>query len=411
MSKILKFSIISFIFVTSFILLQKALVAQAPPTCCAYCSTGKACGNGCISKGDTCSKPKGCACDGERPKPKIFEKDKGNDLEVRKIVSAFEYPEEFNSVSQNSQNKLLSFNIQQVEVLQHFGSSMKITQNSSPFKCTVPVVPSPIPRSEQISTVFIPVKTLTVRKRKLDMFLYDDDIVDGDIVGLFVNGKNYGNIILTPKLGKRIEVDLGNEPGDKEIAFRFVKDGGVTAEDGTPLVSLAVKIEERDVVESDFNAKYIKISMKPFQESIMTVIYPRIRISISRYPQSACHIAEAWRIPPVPMEQPIPDKPANPLRASYPRVLTRATKQTATSNGKQSTRNYECTRIQNGRKEQRDEYPQKTFVENYGSAHIKCISASDNEGSGSIIGFQLENYGTKKVKINPNETVELVLVD
>ena len=111
------------------------------------------------------------------------------------------------------------------------------------------------------------------------------------------------------------------------------------------------------------------------------------------------------------MEQPILGKPANPLRPSYPRVLTRANPKVTESNGRRSTRNYECTRIQDGRKDQRDEYPQKTFVENYGSAHIKCIAASDNEGSGSIIGFQLEKYGTKKVKINPNETVELVLVN
>jgi len=35
--------------------------------CCRYCSTGKACGDGCINKNDKCSKPKGCACDGTPP--------------------------------------------------------------------------------------------------------------------------------------------------------------------------------------------------------------------------------------------------------------------------------------------------------------------------------------------------------
>jgi hypothetical protein len=111
------------------------------------------------------------------------------------------------------------------------------------------------------------------------------------------------------------------------------------------------------------------------------------------------------------MEQPILGKPANPLRPFYPRVLTRANPKVAESNGRKSTRNYECTRIQDGRKDQRDEYPQKTFVENYGSAHIKCIAESDNRGSGGTIGSQLERYGIKKVKINPNDTIELVLVD
>jgi hypothetical protein len=291
-NKILRFSIIPFIFITSIVLLQKALVAQTPPTsptCCAYCSTGKACGNGCISKGDTCRKPKGCACDGERPKPKIFEQDKGNDLEVRKITSAFDHPEEFSTVSQNSQNKLLSFNTQQVDILQDFGSSMKITQNSSPFKCSVPVVPSPIPRSEQFSAVFSPVnpvKLLTASKRKLKIFLYDDDNLDGDVVGLFVNGKDYGNITLSKK-EKGIDTDLGDQHGDKQIEFRYVRDGGMPAKDGTPLVTLAVRIDERDVVESDFNPQYVKVSMKILESSIMTVAYPRIRISISRYPHMA----------------------------------------------------------------------------------------------------------------------------
>ena len=31
-------------------------------SCCKWCSTGKACGDTCISKSNTCTKPKGCAC-------------------------------------------------------------------------------------------------------------------------------------------------------------------------------------------------------------------------------------------------------------------------------------------------------------------------------------------------------------
>lgn len=32
--------------------------------CCKICTTGKACGNSCISRKYTCRKPPGCACDG-----------------------------------------------------------------------------------------------------------------------------------------------------------------------------------------------------------------------------------------------------------------------------------------------------------------------------------------------------------
>lgn len=45
-------------------------VALYPPspaqadTCCKHCKKGKACGDTCISKKDTCNSPPGCACDG-----------------------------------------------------------------------------------------------------------------------------------------------------------------------------------------------------------------------------------------------------------------------------------------------------------------------------------------------------------
>ncbi len=32
--------------------------------CCKVCTTGKACGNSCIAKTDTCNQPPGCACNG-----------------------------------------------------------------------------------------------------------------------------------------------------------------------------------------------------------------------------------------------------------------------------------------------------------------------------------------------------------
>lgn len=35
--------------------------------CCRICTTGKACGNSCISRSYTCRKPPGCACNGVGP--------------------------------------------------------------------------------------------------------------------------------------------------------------------------------------------------------------------------------------------------------------------------------------------------------------------------------------------------------
>jgi hypothetical protein len=42
-------------------------VPQPPPparSCCKICTTGKACGNSCISRSYICHQPPGCACDG-----------------------------------------------------------------------------------------------------------------------------------------------------------------------------------------------------------------------------------------------------------------------------------------------------------------------------------------------------------
>ena len=38
---------------------------EAPIACCKICKKGNACGNSCIKKTYNCSKPKGCACDGQ----------------------------------------------------------------------------------------------------------------------------------------------------------------------------------------------------------------------------------------------------------------------------------------------------------------------------------------------------------
>jgi hypothetical protein len=38
--------------------------SPTPMGCCRVCSKGKACGNSCISRADSCHQPPGCACDG-----------------------------------------------------------------------------------------------------------------------------------------------------------------------------------------------------------------------------------------------------------------------------------------------------------------------------------------------------------
>jgi hypothetical protein len=43
---------------------RPAPVAPSRLNCCRICTTGKACGNSCIARSQTCRQPPGCACDG-----------------------------------------------------------------------------------------------------------------------------------------------------------------------------------------------------------------------------------------------------------------------------------------------------------------------------------------------------------
>jgi hypothetical protein len=43
---------------------ERQVQIAAGQSCCKVCSTGKACGNSCISAKRTCRKPRGCACNG-----------------------------------------------------------------------------------------------------------------------------------------------------------------------------------------------------------------------------------------------------------------------------------------------------------------------------------------------------------
>ena len=66
--KLLRIAIIA---IFSFAQPFSVLSQTEQPKCCRYCGTGKACGDSCINKNDTCKKPRGCACDGQKPSPSI----------------------------------------------------------------------------------------------------------------------------------------------------------------------------------------------------------------------------------------------------------------------------------------------------------------------------------------------------
>jgi len=393
MRKLVKISVtvITFCFFT--ILLQKALIAQTNSTCCRYCSTGKACGNACIPKNEVCKKPLGCACNGIRTEPTLVD-------ELRKDINMIIPPtttELFRTApTPQGKTKLLNFKVQQVFSRQDSEDTTKITQNTTSHSCSVPI---------SISTLRD--RNVVVKKRKLKIRIFEAGVPDGDVATLVVDGKAYGAIVLT-RLGQQYEIDLGDKQGDHVIQLRYVRDGGLRDFLRRPVVTVGIAFKSIDVVEfegSELPGSEVKLASKltTGQTAMIIVGFPQIKISISKCPRSGCHIAEAWRIPPVPMEQPIPGKPGNPLRPSYPRVLTIVSDAMAKTNRRLSTKNYKCPKRQD-----RDEYPQATFAENAGSAHIKCIEEGDNRGSGASIVRQMERYGSRQVKLLPSDTIELL---
>ncbi len=391
----------------------KTPIAQASPnsdltpSCCRYCSSGKACGDSCISKEDNCHQPSGCACDGTRPIPPEYEGDFENTFPGSPIPLEDELPEDMKnfvpgSLSPNNQSKIFEAD-QLLGLSGSTNESQEISQNSpQSFQCSVPIVATPVPGREVV-----------VDKRKLTIELYDADKEDGDFVSLYTDKLSYLPVTLT-KAGVKYTVDLGDEPGNRTIGVQYVSPGALPDQLRRPIVTPGIAINETDLVASSIGAILggklrLVTALQTGQKAEFDVGFPRIYVRNSTHPQSTCHIAEAWQIPPVAMEQPIPGKSGNPLQTSYPRVLTITSKAMTDKNRAASTKDYVCLNFQNGRREQRDEYPQATFVENYGSAHIKCINASDNEGSGSTIGNQMKSYGPRKVKLILGDTIEIVL--
>jgi Deoxyribonuclease NucA/NucB len=129
------------------------------------------------------------------------------------------------------------------------------------------------------------------------------------------------------------------------------------------------------------------------------------------------------------MSSPAPGKPPNPLRPLYPRLLTFSPLENEARRAA-STKNYDCRGINppihpNGGQGlqpwDRDEYPQAMFVENFYSAHIKCINARENSGSGSTIRQQIARWKPKPsvypsyplppyFNIATNDIIELIVL-
>ncbi len=107
---------------------------------------------------------------------------------------------------------------------------------------------------------------------------------------------------------------------------------------------------------------------------------PEIHIDSSRYPEAAQHVREA-------------------IANGKPTILTidrdPPTQKRVRDRRSQSIENSglkSCPKNENGEDQDRDEYPPAMFIENGGSASVKCIRAGDNRGAGKSIGIQATPY-------------------
>jgi hypothetical protein len=188
----------------------------------------------------------------------------------------------------------------------------------------------------------------------------------------------------------------------------------------TPAVTVGVRIPERydrlkgGSVQRISTGDTVPLSIGPGQVGVVTLGVPQIAVCTTPrppgpvevnypcaqnrkgHPESARHIEEARQIPPPPITAPLkPGRSAKLLPAGgYERLLTldRDVEKVVESRRGMTTGPYDCSGVQGIVRPQKDEYPQALFSGNGGNGHVKCITGTDNEGSGSSIKYQLNKH-------------------
>jgi hypothetical protein len=275
--------------------------------------------------------------------------------------------------------------------------------------------PHPSPVRVASPRLFVSTFDTTIVKKPFTIKVYDSDAQDRDIVKIIVNSKLVKQVTLT-NAGEEIKLD-NVRAGVNRIEFVAVSEGS------SPPLTLGILYAADQVVEKQTYAK--SIALKVGETFPTTVGFPQIALCqyVQRFPcrgsgphyESALHVLEAQGLPPEPITAPlIPGGTGNPLRPSYPRLLTleRDNKAVVDKRRRDSTRAYQCS---DPITQDRDEYPPASVKENEGTAHIKCINGRDNSGAGSSMANQWNSYritegGPIQPRINDQEMIEFVVL-
>lgn len=258
----------------------------------------------------------------------------------------------------------------------------------------------------------------TILRRPFKVRIYDGAFQDGDIVRVTFNGRTINPALLITNAGQTFEFSeaQGLKRGVNLLEIAAINEGSEPP--NTPSIEYSA--------DQTLNGQLLKqtLGLNPGQSFVTTVGFPQIAICRTRvrfpcltrpFPESSQHVLEAIGNPPEPIRAALkPRATGNPLRGRYPRLLT-IDRDNGTTRRNRSTAPYAACPRRNGQRQQLDEYPPAVFLENLGSAHIKCILGSDNQGAGSTFGFQLRAYaevlGNPVYRLDGGVTIEFIVLD
>jgi hypothetical protein len=191
----------------------------------------------------------------------------------------------------------------------HFDSSAHAT-----------AVPSP-----NISTFDV-----TIIDRSLQLLFFDDDVVDGDIIQVSLNGTVVQTVSLTVSGTVVVFNPERFVPGVNSIEITAIGEGTIRPN------TVGITFPSNSVVQQTRQTFSRQIFSN--QTSVLTVGFPQIAIcrttvifpcrgssdSVARpYPESSDHVLEARSSPPPPILVPIKTPPGNPVPSTpYPSLLT-----------------------------------------------------------------------------------------
>jgi len=230
--------------------------------------------------------------------------------------------------------------------------------------------------------------------------------IDGDQVEVILNGVTIAGgagIPLPPRAGA-IRVEGTLIPGVNKLTVRALNVGSVMPN------TAIVQIDKNDVLQGE-PRRFLGSPSSSFDVDYYFG-FPQIGVSQGRHPQSAQHIQEAWAGLP------------SEFRPSTTKIATARLLEIDRS-GKSKRRDDTMEGLEfcplyhvnpkDGKlmRDERDEYPPALFKENDGNAHLKCIYAWDNGGSGASFGRQINSYKAKPtsnaVKLKNTDVVEMVI--